>query len=127
MTPIGSTSSNIRRATEFIIDSSCCSQAGSAGSHDQLDECAPGTSSDGPHLGSLGHAGSWDGGTGVWPRILGAEKRLTPSWRSVRAWAQSPRPADQSEACAYSLNLWGLGRRRGRSRFCSPTSWVRRV
>jgi hypothetical protein len=45
MTPIGSTSSNIRRAIEFIACSSCCTPGAYAGTHDQLDDCAPPNSS----------------------------------------------------------------------------------
>ena len=40
MTPIGSTSSNIRRAVEFTVHSSCCSPGALADTHDQLDGCA---------------------------------------------------------------------------------------
>jgi hypothetical protein len=45
MTPIGSTSSNIRRAIEFIVYSSCCRPGALAGTHDHLDDCGPPTSS----------------------------------------------------------------------------------
>src|SRR3954453_3726167 len=45
MTPIGSASSNIRRGTEFIVHSSCCSRAPLADTHEQLDCRAPPVSS----------------------------------------------------------------------------------
>ena len=48
MTPIGSTSSNIRRAIAFIVYSSCppvAAPAPLAGTHDHLDDCAPPNSS----------------------------------------------------------------------------------
>src|SRR4051794_11568098 len=45
MTPIGSTSSNIRRAIAFMVDLSLCNLGVRADAHDGLDEYAPRNSS----------------------------------------------------------------------------------
>jgi hypothetical protein len=45
MTPIGSTSSNIRRAIEFMVDPTFCNPAPKADAHDWLDDRAPRNSS----------------------------------------------------------------------------------
>src|SRR6266446_6122771 len=45
MTPIGSTSSNIRRAIDFMARSSCCSPGVRANAHHHLDDWWPRNSS----------------------------------------------------------------------------------